>query len=54
MTAQQPQQIESQGTVAIDTRKSWVTPVVSESPVNELTEAGSPEFTIFSDGVVYS
>ncbi len=33
-------------------RKPWVTPVVSESPVNELT-ALSPIFAAF-DGVLYS
>jgi hypothetical protein len=38
---QQIQPTNSKDSTAADTRKSWVTPVVSESPINELTAAGS-------------
>jgi hypothetical protein len=34
-----------------DTRKIWVTPVVLESPVNEITAAGTGSIT---DGMGYS
>ena len=34
-------------------KKTWVTPTVSASPVNELT-AASPTFTPTPDGVLYS
>jgi hypothetical protein len=48
---QQIKPANSQDSVTEDARKSWVTPVVSESPINELTASGEgSEF----DGNTYS
>ena len=48
---QQIQPTNSQDSAAADTRKSWVTPDVSESPINELTKLGT---TAGADGDFYS
>lgn len=37
---QQIKPANSQDSVTVNARKSWVTPVVSKSPINELTAAG--------------
>jgi hypothetical protein len=49
---QQIKPAKSQDSVTVNARKSWVTPVVSKSPINEITAAGNNG--IGEDGGFYS